>query len=155
MTVFPSTWAFKLKRFPDGSAKKFKGCFCACGDKQIQGIDFFETYSPEVQWTTIRLMLILECVLGLVSKQGDVTCAFLHAILPNGECVYIEMPHGFKRYNKHGQPKVLKLKRALYGLRQSPRAFWLHLTEKLELCAIQAGYMPLHWSQGHLHCLRR
>ena len=82
MNVLPYTWAFKLKRFPDGSAKKFKGRFCACGDKQIQGIDFFETYSPVVQWTTIRLMLILECVLGLVSKQGDVTCAFLHAILP-------------------------------------------------------------------------
>jgi hypothetical protein len=101
MNVLPSTWVFKLKRFPDGSAKKFKGCFCALGDKQIQGIDFFETYSPVVQWTTIRLMLILECVLGLVSKQGDVTCAFLHAILPNRKCVYIKMPHGFKQY-KHG-----------------------------------------------------
>ena len=137
MNVLPSTWAFKLKRFPDGSIKKFKGRFCARGDKQIQGIDFFETYSPVVQWTTIRLMLILECVLGLVSKQGDVTCAFLHAILPDDECVYIEMPHGFKQFDKHGRPRVLKLKRALYGLRQSPRAFWLHLTEKLEICGLK------------------
>ena len=137
MNVLPSTWAFKLKRFPDGTVKKFKGRFCARGDKQIQGIDFFETYSPVVQWTTIRLMLILECVLGLVSKQGDVLCAFLHAILPDSECVYIEMPHGFKQYDKHGRPKVLKLKRALYGLRQSPRAFWLHLTEKLERCGLK------------------
>ena len=62
MNVLPSTWAFKLKRFPDGTVKKFKGRFCARGDKQIEGIDFFETYSPVVQWTTIRLMLILECV---------------------------------------------------------------------------------------------
>ena len=137
MNVLPSTWAFKLKRFPDGTVKKFKGRFCARGDKQIHGIDFFETYSPVVQWTTIRLMLILECVLGLVSKQGDVLCAFLHAILPDSECVYIEMPHGFKQYDKHGRPKVLKLKRALYGLRQSPRAFWLHLTEKLERCGLK------------------
>jgi hypothetical protein len=82
-------------------------------------------------------MLILECFLGLVSKKGDVTCAFLHAILPDSKCVYIEMPHGLKQYDKHGQPKVLKLKRALYGLRQSPRAFWINLTEKLERCGLE------------------
>jgi hypothetical protein len=51
--VLPSTWAFKVKRYPDGSVKKFKGCFCARGDKQIHGVDFFETYSPVVQWMTI------------------------------------------------------------------------------------------------------
>ena len=38
--VLPSTWAFKVKRYPDGTIKKFKGRFCARGDKQIQGIDF-------------------------------------------------------------------------------------------------------------------
>ena len=149
MNVLPSTWAFKLKRFPDGSVKKFKGRFCARGDKQIQGIDFFETYSPVVQWTTIRLMLILECVLGLVSKQGDVTCAFLHAILPDNECVYIEMPLGFKQYDKQGRPRVLKLKRALYGLRQSPRAFWLHLTEKLECCGLKQSKLDPCLFFGH------
>jgi len=82
-------------------------------------------------------MLILECFLGLVSKKGDVTCAFLYAILPDSKCVYIKMPHGFKQYDKHGQPKVLNLKRALYGLRQSPRAFWINLTEKLERCGLE------------------
>jgi len=54
MNVLPSTWAFKLKWFPDGSVKKFKGRFCALGDKQIQGIDFFETYSPVVQWNLLN-----------------------------------------------------------------------------------------------------
>ena len=47
------------------------------------------------------------------------------------------MPHGFKQYDKHGRPKVLKLKRDLYGLRQSPRAFWLNLTEKLKRCGLK------------------
>ena len=130
--VLPSTWAFKVKRYPDGNVKKFKGRFCARGDKQIQGVDFFETYSPVVQWTTIRLMLVLECILGLCSKQGDITCAFLHASLGKDEAVYIEMPQGFKQYDKNGKPKVLKLNRMLYGLCQSPHAFWLYLTEKLE-----------------------
>ena len=72
--VIANTWAFKCKRYPDGLIKKFKARFCARGDQQLEGIDFFETYAPVVQWTTIRLMFILEILLGLKSKQGDVTC---------------------------------------------------------------------------------
>jgi len=52
--VIRSTWAFKCKRFPDGLIKKFKARFCARGDMQLEGVDFFETYAPVVQWTTIR-----------------------------------------------------------------------------------------------------
>ena len=113
MSDLPSALEFKLKQFSNGAVKKFKGCFYACGDMQIQGIEFFKAYSPFVQWTTIQLMLILQCVLGLFTKQGNVTCAFLHTILPESEFVYIEMPQRFKQYNKIGCPKVLKLKRAL------------------------------------------
>ena len=58
--VIQSTWAFNCKRFPDGLIKKFKARFCARGNMQLEGVDFFETYSPVVQWTTIWLMLILE-----------------------------------------------------------------------------------------------
>jgi hypothetical protein len=43
-----------------GQSKKFKERFCTRGDKQIHGVDFFETYSPVVQLTTIWLMLVLE-----------------------------------------------------------------------------------------------
>jgi len=127
--VIASTWAFKCKRYPDGLIK-FKACFCARGDQQIEGIDFFKTYAPVVQWTTIRLMFILEILLGLKSKQGDITCAFLHADLEPGENVYVDMPLGFAQYSKDGTKKCLKLKKTLYGLRQSPRAF----SEKLETC---------------------
>ena len=127
MKVIKSTWAFKIKRYPDGLIKKFKARFCARGDMQVEGRDFFETYAPVVQWTTVRLMLILEVLLDLKSKQGDVTAAFLHAHLDEDEKVYVEMPLGFK------QPgKVLSLRRTLYGLRQSPRAFWKYLVLKME-----------------------
>ena len=40
MNVLPSTGAFKCKRFPDGSVRKLKGQFCACGDCQIEDVDF-------------------------------------------------------------------------------------------------------------------
>ena len=93
--VIASTWAFKCKRYPDGLIKKFKARFCARGNQQLEGIDFFETYAPVVQWTTIRLMFILEILLGLKSKQGDVTCALLQADLEPGDNVYVDIPLGF------------------------------------------------------------
>ncbi len=72
-SLIASTWAFKCKRYLDGLIKKFKARFCARDNQQLKGIDFFETYALVVQWTTIRLMFILEIMLGLKSKQGDVT----------------------------------------------------------------------------------
>jgi hypothetical protein len=56
--VLKGTWAFKLKRLPDGTAYRYKARFCARGDLQKEGVDFFETYAPVVQWSTIRLLLI-------------------------------------------------------------------------------------------------
>jgi hypothetical protein len=101
---------------------------------QLEGIDYFETYAP-VQWTTIRLMFILEVllVLDLKSKQGDVTCAFLHANCGLEETVYVEMPLKFNAKSKNGKRQVSKLNKTLYGLCQSPRAFWKYITEKLEV----------------------
>eukprot|EP00957_Ditylum_brightwellii_P103375 7877782-Ditylum_brightwellii.AAC.2 len=47
-TIIESTWAFKVKRFLDGSIKKRKIHLCMRGDQQIEGIDYFETYAPVV-----------------------------------------------------------------------------------------------------------
>jgi hypothetical protein len=65
-------------------------------------------------------MLILEILLGLKSKQGNVLCAFLHGELEPDENVYVAMPLGFSQHSKDGTRKVLKLKKTLYGLCQSP-----------------------------------
>ncbi len=78
----------------------------------------------------IRLMFILEVLLGLKSKQGDVTCAFLHAGLAPDETVFVDMPLGFNTKSKNGKRQVLKLKKTLYGLCQSPRAFWKNISPK-------------------------
>eukprot|EP00804_Cyclotella_cryptica_P011602 CCRYP_020927-RA/>CCRYP_020927-RA protein AED:0.29 eAED:0.29 QI:0/0/0/0.66/0.5/0.66/3/0/467 len=54
MHVLPSTWAFRVKRFPNCLAKKFKAHFCIRGDRQVEGVDFFKTWATVVQWTTVR-----------------------------------------------------------------------------------------------------
>jgi len=81
MNIINSTWAYKCKRYPDGLIKKFKARFCARGDQQLHGIDFFETYAPVVQWTTIRLMFVLEVLLGLKSLQGELLISTEESIL--------------------------------------------------------------------------
>ena len=146
MNVLPGTWAFKCKRYPDGSVRKLKARFCARGDKQVEGVDFFDTFAPVGNWTTVRLMMILSIILNLSTVQVDYTAAFVHAPIdkdPNWDKmteeeqkksgVYVEMPRGF------AQPgKVLKLTRSLYGLKQAPRNFFLHLKSKLEQVGLKS-----------------
>jgi hypothetical protein len=57
--VLPSTWAFKIKRYPDGQVKKFKARFCAQVDRQQEGINYFDTWAPVVQWSTVRIVMTL------------------------------------------------------------------------------------------------
>ena len=59
MKVLPSTWAFKIKRFPDGLIKKFKAHFCVRGDCQEHGVNYWEIWSPVVHWSTIRTVMIM------------------------------------------------------------------------------------------------
>ena len=53
MNVLPSTWAFRCKRFPNGYICKLKAHFCARGDRQVEGVDFFDTFAPVVNWMTV------------------------------------------------------------------------------------------------------
>ena len=50
------------------------------------------------------------------------------------EKVYVEMPLGFRQ-----KGKVLRLKKTLYGLRQSPRMFWKYLTNSMKACRMEAS----------------
>jgi hypothetical protein len=146
MNLLPSTWVFKCKRHPDGSIRKLKARFCARGDRQIEGVDFFDTFAPVVDWTTVRMMLILSIILKLATFQVDYTAAFVHAPIDKDpkwdkmsaqekkqSRVYLEMSRGF---NQPG--KVLKLNLSLYGLHQSPRNFFQHLKAKLETIGFES-----------------
>ena len=119
MNVISSVWAFKRKRDPDGRVRKLKARICARGFEAIKGIDYFETYSPVVQWMSVRTILILVIVLGLDNRQIDYTAAFMQA--PIKHDVFVEIP---KLYSLPG--KVWKLKRSIYGLKDSAKNYFLH-----------------------------
>jgi hypothetical protein len=117
MKILPSTWAFKIKHYPDGRIKKFKAQFCARGERQTEGVDYFKTWAPVVQWSTVRIVMILAIKLNLISIQCDITAAFIHGRVPPTETIYVHQPRGFNRGNGD---EVLRLKQTLYGLKQSP-----------------------------------
>ena len=74
--VIPTTWAFKIKGFSDGSFCSFKSRFCVRGNLQKKEVDDLETYSPVVQWATVRLTPILSVVFNLKTKATDFSNAF-------------------------------------------------------------------------------
>ena len=128
MKVLKGTWAFKLKRTPDGVAYRHRSRFCVRGDQQEYGVNYFETFAPVVQWSTIRLLLILILTNDWKTRVIDYTNAFPQANIDTD--IFVEPPALFG--SKSGEDKVLKLKKSLYGLKQSPRTFYQHLSKSLQ-----------------------
>ena len=66
--------------------------------------------------------------MNLISVQCDITAAFIHRRVSITETIYVHQPQGFHQGNGN---EVLRLKRTLYGLKQSPRYFFEYITERL------------------------
>lgn len=110
-------WIFKVKTNESGELDKFKARLVVKGYSQREGIDYNEIFCPVVRFDSLRVVLSIAAEEGLELFQLDVVTAFLYADLK--ETVYMQQPPGFET----GDNKVLLLRRALYGLRQSPKMF--------------------------------
>ena len=120
-------WSFKRKRFPDGRILKHKARLCAHGGMQQWGVDFWETYSPVVNWISVRTLFALSQVHGLESKSIDFVLAFPQADLDTD--VFMELPFGFDVNGTKGY--VLHLQKSLYGLKNSGRNWFQMLSKGL------------------------
>lgn len=117
MNVVQNRWVFATKTNNQGEVYRRKARLVAKGFSQKEGVDYFETFAPVMSHISLRLILALCAVLDYEIKQFDVTTAFLNASLK--EDIYMEQPEGFVTPGKENC--VWKLKKALYGLPQSPR----------------------------------
>jgi hypothetical protein len=90
MNILPYTWALRCNRFPDGMIRKLKARVCTIGEKQLEGVDFFETFSQVCNWKTVRIMLIISLIYDFATLQVDYTAAFTQADIdkpPNWDSV--------------------------------------------------------------------
>jgi hypothetical protein len=95
---------------------------------QREGIDFDDTFTPMAWIESVRLLFTLAAQEGWHVHHMDVKSAFLNGDLK--EEVYVHQPPGFVIPGKEG--KVLRLCKALYGLRQAPRAWNVKLDSMLK-----------------------
>jgi hypothetical protein len=122
-SVVGSRWIYKVKQAADGSVEKYKARFVARGFSQIEGIDYDETFAPVTRYSSIRSILALSAQMGWRIHQMDVKTAFLNWIIE--EEVYIEQPEGFETFDRESH--VCRLKRAMYGLKQTPCAWYTRI----------------------------
>lgn len=112
--MIPGKWIYKVKQTVDGKVDKYKARFVAKGYAQTYGVDYEETYLPVFKLTLLRILLSIGVILDLEIHQMDVKTAFLNGDIDTE--VYIEQLKGFGM----GEDLVCKLKKSLYGLKQSP-----------------------------------
>nr|KYP42598.1 Retrovirus-related Pol polyprotein from transposon TNT 1-94 [Cajanus cajan] len=130
--VIRNKWVFRIKRNTDGSIARHKARMVAKGFHQRPGLDFKETFSPVIKPQTIKIVLCLALSRNWSICHMDVNNAFLHGLIT--EEIYMSQPAGFVHptFPHH----VCKLHKALYSLKQAPRA-WFHA---LKIFLVQYGF---------------
>ena len=134
-SVVSCKWIYKIKTRSDGSIERYKARLVAKGFTQEYGIDYEETSAPVARISSIRALLAVAAAIKWDLFQMDVKNAFLNGNL--SEEVYMQPPPGLSVESK----KVCHLRRALYCLKQAPRAWFAKFSSTIS----RLGYMASHY----------
>ncbi len=118
-------WVLGRKYNSEGKPDRYKARLVAKGFTQEYGLDYEETYAPVVHFNSLRMFLTLAVYSKMNVQQMDVVTAFLYGELE--EEIFMKQPPGFEEKTENGL--VCKLKKSLYGLKQSPRQ-WYKLLDR-------------------------
>ena len=118
-------WVYTVKYLSDGSIECLKARLVSKGYTQIYSVDYTETFSPVAKISSVRILISLAANLGWPLFQLDVKNVFLNGNLK--EEVYMEQPFRFVAHGESG--KVCRLHKAIYGLKQSPNAWFGKFSE--------------------------
>ncbi|GJU91790.1 retrovirus-related pol polyprotein from transposon TNT 1-94 [Tanacetum coccineum] len=120
MTIIGTKWVFRNKLDENGVVSRNKVRLVAQGYNQQEGIDYDETYALFSRLKSIRILLAYAYALDFKLFQMDVKSSYLNGFI--NEEVYVAQPPGFIDFEKPNH--VYKLKKALYGLKEAPKAWY-------------------------------
>ncbi|KAJ9532906.1 hypothetical protein QJQ45_010996 [Haematococcus lacustris] len=126
-------WVFSVKEDSQGHIARLKARLVVKGFMQREGVDFTELHAPVSKHATVRALLATAAAWDMDLEHLDVKTAFLNGYLD--EEIYMKQPAGYE----DGSARVCRLKRALYGLRQAPRAWHARLKAELEQLGFAAS----------------
>ncbi|KAG8972950.1 hypothetical protein FRC05_009366 [Tulasnella sp. 425] len=118
-----------MNRDAHGQIERYKGCLVAQGFSQHPGIDFHEVFAPTMRWAALRTILALAAIEDMEVESIDISNAYLNGVLPENEVVYMRQPEGFQSKDDDW---VCRLRKGLYGLKQSGHFWYQKLGEVLE-----------------------
>jgi hypothetical protein len=118
--IIGTKWVFRNKQAKFVIVFRNKAILVAQGYTQVEGLDFGETHAPVARLEAIRFLLAFAAHHDFKLYQMDVKSAFLNG--PLSEEVYVEQPPGFDDLKRPNH--VYKLHKALYRLKQAPRAWY-------------------------------
>ncbi|CAI7827857.1 unnamed protein product [Closterium sp. NIES-53] len=131
--IVDGMWIFRVKR-PLGSPPAFKARYVARGFNQRQGVDYFQTFSPTLKMTTLRVLLHVAAQRDNELRSLEFSTAFFQGSLH--EEIWLLRPPGFTGSFPDGT--LWSLRRPVYCLRQAPREW--HDTLRTTLAA--QGFTP-------------
>ena len=121
-------WVYTVKHKAYGTIERFKARLVEKGYTQTYGIYYTDTFAPVAKINIVRVLLSLAANLDWSLQHFDVKNVFLHGEF--SEEVYIDLPLGCMIPDVHCR-KVCKLKKLLYGLKQSLRAWFGRFTKSI------------------------
>ncbi|GJY15824.1 retrovirus-related pol polyprotein from transposon TNT 1-94 [Tanacetum coccineum] len=119
-TVIGTKWVYRNKLDENGIVSRNKARLVAQEYKQQEGIDYDETYTPVAILESIIILLAIACANDFKLYQMDVKSDFLNGF--KSKEVYVAQPPGFIDFEKPNY--VYKLKKDLYGLKKTPKAWY-------------------------------
>ena len=90
-----------------------------------------QLYSPVMTQTVMFVLLAVAVANQEYIYVADIKGAFLYAMLLPEEMVYCRPPKGYENHPRF-KGKIMRLRKALYGLAQAPRRWFDHMVQVLE-----------------------
>jgi hypothetical protein len=125
MNLIDTKWIFKKKKNERGETVRYKARVVARGFTQQYGVDYRETFAPVLKTKSLRLIIALSSTTNRKIAQLDIKTAFLNADVK--EDIYVLPVEGMRVREGH----VLKLNKALYGIKQAPREWNININNTI------------------------